>query len=361
MKKTLIALAAVAVTGTTMADVTLYGRMDVNTYNRSVTTAAGVDAASVTQYAATAATTTASGIGSSGLGGDHWGIKGSEDIGGGLSANFKLESAITASTGASTGFTRTSSVGLAGGFGDVSAGVLYTPSFSVIGGSDIDGTSSYSTSNLYPSGVRSSAGVMYTAPSMGGLTAKIMIANNASGLNDSTNAELTDISLSYAAGPLSVAVGFSEADGVTAAVTGVTAADSTTAQVLAVAATNTSTSGNVLGVSYDLGVAKVMLNTATAKRTNNLTATTTFKMTESNFGVAVPMGAISLVAGYGKNKVTLGTAAGVSTNDNMIGANYRLSKRTDMYVRMSKTGTINASGVDAGKVNTTAVGLRHTF
>jgi len=68
-----------------------------------------------------------------------------------------------------------------------------------------------------------------------------------------------------------------------------------------------------------------------------------------------------LVAGYGKNKVTLGTAAGVSTNDNMIGANYRLSKRTDMYVRIAKTGTIDSTGAAAGKVNQTAVGLRHTF
>jgi len=322
----------------------MYGVMDVNTYSRSVTTADGVDAASVTQYGATTATSAASGMSSGGLSGSRWGIKGSEDIGGGLTANFVLESAITANDGASTGFARTSSVGVAGGFGSVSAGVLYTPSFSVIGGSDIDGTSGYSTSNLLPSGVRSSGGFLYTSPKMGDLTAKIMYSNNASGLNDTTKASLQDISLSYAAGPLSVAVGMS-----------------TALQVLAVAATDTTTKGNVLGVSYDLGVAKVMLNTATSKRTNNLTATTTFKMTESNFGVSVPMGAISLVAGYGKNKVTLGTAAGVSTNDNMIGANYRLSKRTDMYVRMSKTGTINASGVDAGKVNTTAVGLRHTF
>ena len=360
MKKTLIALAAVAVTSTAMAQVTMYGVMDVNTYSRSVTTAAGVDAASVTQFAATAATSAASGMSSGGLSGSRWGIKGSEDLGGGLTASFQLESSITASTGASTGFTRTSAVGVAGGFGSVSAGVLYTPSFSVIGGSDIDGTSGYSTSNLFPSGVRGSGGFLYTSPKMGDLTAKIMYSNNASGLNDTTKASLQDISLSYAAGPLSVAVGMSTAKGKTPAVA-IVVSTTTALQVLAVAATDTTTKGNVLGVSYDLGVAKVMLNTATAKRTNNLTATTTFKMTESNFGVSVPMGAISLVAGYGKNKVTLGTAAGVSTNDNMIGANYRLSKRTDMYVRMSKTGTINASGVDAGKVNTTAVGLRHTF
>jgi len=360
MKKTLIAMAAVAVAGTTMAQVTIYGLMDVNTYSTSVTDVTGADAASVTQYGATAATSAASGMGSGGLSGSRWGIKGAEDLGGGLSANFQLESAITASTGASTGFTRTSSVGVAGDFGSVSAGVLYTPSFSVIGGSDIDGTSSYSTSNLYPSGVRGSGGVLYTAPKMGDLTAKIMYSNNASGLNDTTKAALQDMSLSYAAGPLSVAFGTSKVKGVVAAVTAA-AATGTSDTVVGVTAANTTTRGNVLGVSYDLGVAKVMLNTATAKRRNNLDGTTTFKMTESNVGVAVPMGAISLVVGYGKNKVTLGTAAGVSTNDNMIGANYRLSKRTDMYVRMSKTGTINATGVDAGRVNTTAVGLRHTF
>src|SRR5690606_35802197 len=44
--------------------------------------------------------------------GSRWGLKGVEDLGNGLKANFVYESGITVTTGASTGFTRQATVGL---------------------------------------------------------------------------------------------------------------------------------------------------------------------------------------------------------------------------------------------------------
>ncbi|UUZ48658.1 porin [Massilia sp. B-10] len=62
-----------------------------------------------------------------------WGIKGSEELGGGLSAFFVIEGGIHADNGTSTQnntlFGRTSIVGLRGGFGAVSLGLQDTPLF----------------------------------------------------------------------------------------------------------------------------------------------------------------------------------------------------------------------------------------
>ena len=348
MKKTLIALAAVAVTGAASAQVTLYGVMDMNYGTSTTKDAAGAKTAA-----------TAQGMSSGGLSGSRWGMKGSEDLGGGLSANFQLESAIAANSGASTGFTRTSMVGLSGGFGTLGLGRQYTPSFSAVGATDIDGTSAFSTSNLFANGVRASDAFIYTTPSMGGVSVKLGVVNGKVGANDETKVSGTDVSVTYAAGPLMLTAASSSVKGKTPAVTGVNANGSTVAQVLAVAAVDGKVTGTVVGGSYDFGAAKVMVNFISSKVTDNLAAANNTKFTEQNIGVKVPMGAISLVAGYGKNKQTLG-ALSAKTSDNVLGLNYALSKRTDAYFRVSKTGVID-DAVKAGKVNNTAVGIRHTF
>src|SRR5690606_25713831 len=56
------------------------------------------------------------------------GFKGSEDLGGGLSAVFKLEGSLAVDTGTSDAlkFNRESYVGLAGGFGEIRFGKIWT-------------------------------------------------------------------------------------------------------------------------------------------------------------------------------------------------------------------------------------------
>lgn len=58
-----------------------------------------------------------------------WGIKGSEDMGDGMSAHFNLESNLTANTGAASSplFIRASNVGIKGDFGDITAGGRLDP------------------------------------------------------------------------------------------------------------------------------------------------------------------------------------------------------------------------------------------
>jgi len=159
MKKTLIALASVAALGAAHADVTLYGVIDAgfgstssglsadanNPSNANIYASNGQQAASAIDATQKAGRTTSMTNGM--LQPSRWGLKGDENLGGGLKANFVLESglniaggtnpndhALLASTG-STGLTgagdsslngqmfdRQASVGLAGDFGSFDVG-----------------------------------------------------------------------------------------------------------------------------------------------------------------------------------------------------------------------------------------------
>ncbi|MDB5929983.1 MAG: putative transrane outer rane porin signal peptide protein [Polaromonas sp.] len=113
-----LAVAAVLCTGASamaQTSVTLYGIVDVSV--RSQTGLTSTYARSPLNT-----TTVASGVGPT----SRWGLRGSEDLGGGLRAFFNVESGINVDTGASantaTFFDRASVIGLAGGWGTVTAG-----------------------------------------------------------------------------------------------------------------------------------------------------------------------------------------------------------------------------------------------
>ncbi|MDO9203061.1 MAG: porin, partial [Hydrogenophaga sp.] len=112
MKKSLIALAVLAASGAAMAQssVTLYGIADVVIHKDKGASAA---------------------LASGGVSGSRLGFKGTEDLGGGLKANFVLEQGLQLDTGAigdgtaktaGQAFSRQSYVGLSGGFGEVKLG-----------------------------------------------------------------------------------------------------------------------------------------------------------------------------------------------------------------------------------------------
>ena len=127
MKRCLFALAALAVVDAASAQssVTLFGVVDgaVSGYKNTSETPLGVSV-SKSQTAVT----------SSGYNGTRLGFRGTEDLGGGLAANFWLEAGFNVDTGigASLGglsFNRRSTVSLSGAFGEVRLGRDYTPTF----------------------------------------------------------------------------------------------------------------------------------------------------------------------------------------------------------------------------------------
>ncbi|MCS6995909.1 MAG: porin [Casimicrobiaceae bacterium] len=76
-----------------------------------------------------------------------WGMRGSEALGGGISAIFQLEAGFASDTGAGGGFTRESWVGLQGGFGTLRLGYGLTPYDDVLAWSHHQGANSWENRN----------------------------------------------------------------------------------------------------------------------------------------------------------------------------------------------------------------------
>jgi len=166
MKKTLIALASVAALGAAHADVTLYGVIDAavgtsssalssdanNPSNANVLAATGQ---SIFNSTAGRVTGMANGL----LQPSRWGLKGTENLGGGLKGMFTLESGLniaggtnpndhallagnTGTTGAGDSslngqmFDREASIGLAGDFGQIQAGFQLNLNGELLGRAD---------------------------------------------------------------------------------------------------------------------------------------------------------------------------------------------------------------------------------
>ena len=345
MKKTLIALAALgAMAGVAHAQssVTLYGVADVFLgQTSSKTTTAGVEVKQPSQTV----------IDSGGLNGSRWGLRGSEDLGGGLKAVFQLESGFDISTGANTQgalFGRQAFVGLGGGFGTVSLGRQYTAydtlrgatnnvfdsTFAATGGAWANGVADYSN--------RVNNSISYASPSFGGFSGQVVASvgeNKLTGLSATKNHSLH---LKYANGPLLVGFAHQTENNRNAAVVGPPA----------VAANNSADRKyNMVAASYDFGVAALQTGFNVAKQGSR-------DDKEFQLGVSVPFGAASIAVGAARSKSELG---GVSTTGTGFGAAavYNLSKRTSVYAGL------NANKAEAGTTKTqtslAAVGVRHLF
>ena len=342
----------------------MYGRVDVG-YNQQKTT---VSVANVGAWTKANNLVNEDGL-STGL----LGFKGEEDLGGGLKASFVQEMDLDLDTGTLiTGPGRNSTLGLSGGFGNFRMGRSYTPLFSTIGMSDPFGTTGAGAVNSFgmaATAVRASNAMFYTSPSFSGVTVNVMLQQNnaqtSASVGDAGKSSANGLSVNYAGGPLAVGFGLGTEKG---------SATNRAAQILvpgtaaaAVAATpNTKYTGQALSATYDLGAAKIYFGYSKAKDDNDTTADggeVTIK--ETNFGVSVPMGAVTLLAGVGKNKATVNAVDGsLSGTDVVVGATYSLSKRTTAYFKTGTygkfKGTIDATAVSM-KTTRTSAGLRHTF
>lgn len=131
MKKTLLALAAIAASSASFAQssVSLYGVVDV-----SLESVRGKDQ-------------TVSRVSSDNLATSRVGFKGTEDLGGGLKANFVLETAVKADTGAQGNsarfFERAAWAGLAGNFGELRLGRQDSSAGLIVGNTALLGAQAY--------------------------------------------------------------------------------------------------------------------------------------------------------------------------------------------------------------------------
>jgi len=322
MKKSLITLAVLgAMVGAAHAQstVTLYGRIDASLIHND-------PLGGVNQWTVDSGT----------VSGSRWGLIGSEDLGGGLKANFNLEQGFGVDTGAAAVagqvFSRQSWIGLSGGFGEFRIGKAWTAYDDVSGAINAMFDSGFSVENNFFASTGYNANpantMRYSTPSFGGFAAAVSYS-----LDEAPNTDLNvkSISASYSGGPLTVVAGY---------------------QIEGLGATDNKFTR--LSASYDLGAAVIK------GLYGNVKFPAAAKTSEYSIGLDVPLsGALTVSAAYGYSKDN--AAAGNTKRTGFtLGALYMVSKRTDMYLGVTdwdgKTGGVKTSG------NTRyGFGVRHSF
>lgn len=375
LSKTLLGLsAAVALTATAHAEssVTLYGVVDVGINYQSVNPGNNFEnTGSRSQF----------GLASGQQSGSRWGIRGVEDLGGGLKANFVYESAVNVANGSgNNGFTRQSTLGLSSDkYGAVDLGRRTTPTTVAFAGVDPFGQS-FGTASLDTSMgstfMRLSNMIMYTSPAISGFTGTVGYSFDAgqdvygtpAGESFGTSNKTRAISAGgrYANGPVLVAVGYTQL---------------MPADVAGKASANVK-SWN-LGGTYDFRVAK--LHAAYGQSIDGLiegtdllsNANITGGDTNTNGGTLFAPGArtqswmLGVSAPVTQNVSAFGsvqqmlpggdfdTAVTSTQTVASVGATYAFSKRTNAYVYYSYVN--NVAMLDGVKANTFGAGLRHLF
>ncbi len=410
MKKSLVALAALAATGA---------------FAQSTVSIDGILDAGYQSINYKGANNTVNGIAGNGSSTSQFNFRGSEDLGGGLKAEFRIETDFNmastlgntgagSSINASSGTTATSinstagtfangeiRVGLVGGFGRVDVGVVNYNSltsfltgqpFGTAIGSGFRGM--FINDGQTASSVRAENALKYVSPSFNGLTVSLYKSNKqtkaqtlsgissgaTNGLISQANAFSTalgaydqigtqEVGVNYAAGPLAVSFSQLKQDSRDVGTVNSSSA-STTGAMLTV---------NTLGANYTMGPAKLFGLYQTRK--NNLTtAAGALDMQAMTVSATYTMGATTLMAQVGnlKQDAAVSTYAGKKTKLWGIGADYNLSKRTALYLRAESiddqaramnsganpgqiVGSTNVATETDQKYTRTAIGLRHSF
>lgn len=327
--------------GAQTANVSLFGLIDTNLQRYSAS-----GAASLTR------------MGTDGLSSSRWGIRGTESLGDGMSASFWLEGAFSGdsgsigstntnnqSTGSASGlFGRRATVSLSGNFGELRLGRDLTPAFMNLSDFNLYGTNGTGNAGamFYPifssvTHVRASNGISYLTPAaLGGVYGHVTYAFGENATN--SDGRYASGRIGYKQGPLHIAVG--------------------TARTNYLAGNQTQTTA---GASYDFGVARLNALYGVNKKAG-------VENSAFHVGVAVPLGAFEVRAGYTDARVKGGDGA----RQIMGGVLYSLSKRTTLYVDASQVDNKGAGktfGVSDGLKPVTAggnstgfeAGIRHTF
>lgn len=333
MKKLLVAAAALsALVGgaSAQSNVVLYGELDAGVGQRYTMEDTGF----ISNYAGTS----------------RWGMRGSEDLGNGLKANFNFESgAIDLGNGAiggNGGFNRQAWVGLSGDFGSVMMGRTTTPQNRIMGGFDLNDTADGSSALKYVglaangsfAGSRQNSQFQYATPKFGGFEARVayVFKDDRGG---SPNKNFIQVAGRYTGGGLTVGAAvqskLSSAEG--------------------------NRTGYALGAMYDFK-AVVISGLYTQRET---------KVGGKGFGLgaAVPLGNFTVGLQAARLTSSTNNAYEKATAFELFG-NYKLSKRTRIYAaygnlndeaQMLNGTTTNGVRSPVAKDNTFGIGILHKF
>jgi len=412
MKKSLVALAALAASGAAMAQVTIAGVIDSAYYSYDSKSRDGT------------LRLAGQGVGDGSWAGSRIRFSGVEDLGQGMKAEFWLEQGISPTVGdgmnyrtggnlpqasglstSASGSIRQAFVGLSGDMGTLRVGRVYAAVYdwmAVTPTTTLDGIPSANvhvngeytgTYNATWAGFARSKGINYQSPTFGGsfkyygtygtvdnATESIssensgLVTGNVIGLAyQSVASKAHTHRLSYINGPTRVAVAYQRQDAANGLANTAAVANYYGAALIAAGAafqTQVATQDMNYMVGYNLGWMDVTgayatrtADTSTTGQGNVTSASTNY--TQLNF--RAPMGKWELR--YTWNKAsgdTLTSATGLRTNDidwngSMIGVGYHFSARTKAYMFSGQEKEEVAAQARANSATRTALGLVHSF
>ena len=276
------------------------------------------------------------------------GFKGAEDLGGGMSAIFATEHFLRLDSGSAGRFNgdafwaRSSYVGLKGEFGATTLGRNTTPFFvSTLVFNAFGDSFSFSPSILHyfqtGGALRGDSGwnnsINYRSPNMGGLSVNLLANTDENAAGQKGNNFGGNVL--YFGGAFSGTVAYQSVKNAgTALPAGVDKQDAVQ-----------------VGAAYDFKVVKFFGQAGQVK--DDGTAELTTKIYQAGF--TVPFGAGKFQAAYGLSKAE-GASSDVTRKTAVVGYDYNLSKRTDVYVVYMND---KKTGLDDG--NSFGAGIRATF
>ena len=393
MKKLLIATAAMAVVAGAQAQssVTIYGSIDTgysSVESKATTIATGVSTK-----------TTNSGIAQSSDVSSRWGFKGTEDLGGGLKANFNVETSIGAgsngalnsNTDATGAWTHSTNVGnramwagisTAGGLEvrgglqnqfirDVATGYNSNGTTNVVGDL-LAGNSSVFANRHNAISATQTLGAVKLGVAMTGKSTEV--SNKA----DVDSGKGYELMANYAAGNFALGAAYRKVDTSVAAITaaekatayntaqGLNAGIFTAADFTASAASDTETKTTIVGTSYNFGPVKAFASYGKQETKDALNTATDTERTVTSVGVNGNVtAATQLFVTYSTGETKGATTAVKRDIDGyVLGARYSLSKRTTAYAIYGESDVDSGNAAVATtntKAKQYAVGINHAF
>jgi len=395
MKKSLFAIAAVtAFAGAAQAQssVTVYGILDVgySAYNTRASVSGVGTSNQVSSFNATGSQSTS-----------RIGFRGNEDLGGGTAAFFTLEVGVAATgalaetnaaptgglLGAGLGTTRLGFVGLSQkGVGQAAIGTQNTPVHNAVGRTDPGQTNNMAGNVIYSvtagSGQTETA-VSYTVRVPNALTLQterlsgfqvnaLYNANNTNGGNSSKNDNIAmGGGINFAMKQFNVDVAYQQLKNTSqdagGAVTTPAYAPGSGTNIFGTSVTQTQM---YAGAMYDFGMLKAYAQFIDSKAVSNVNSNTYVQRVAQQIGVRGNFSPkIEGWASVGNGRLTAGpnqiltttTQASQNFTGYQLGANYILSKRTNLYGIYGNT-QVSSSSITASEArNSYGVGVRHTF
>ena len=318
MKKSLIALAVLGASGVAMAQssVTLYGVADAGVgriksgYARATSNDDG--ASDKTQFlSGSTMNNTNSRIG----------VRGVEDLGGGLKAGFNFESGLDLDQGDTLGsgggfWGRNANLWLGGSWGTFKMGRSLTPSYYGAAVWELTGTANYSVVGStfgFANSLRNNSQFSYKTPDFGGFSAELGYILKA----DNADRDKVDLNVMYANGPIGVAVTANKVKGIS---------------------TNWSVGGKYSFSNFALAASYTDANNLANARRRGF-----------GIGGTATFGAFALTVDLTRD--TKNEWTGKKYTNGVVEAKYALSKRTFVYGAFLRLDDTNNYGI----------GVRHNF